>query len=318
MSVLFVGNGPNRCANLTEGWNSLFETAVNVPGFAVQNSLSLTLEFELNVCNLLAQAKSSSGSDIKNEDDIKRKIAAYIEGKQKDAPAGWAEVLHRSLLDISPDTILTTNYDYFLELALDSGFTPDRSRNRETTYSLKRFQQAGSKRVYHIHGEISRPKSICLGFEQYSGSLQRIRSELLLSTGNLGDGRRFHLWDVLNDLSTPEENRWHYSFFNEDVYILGLRLDAAELDIWWLLNYRAKLMREYPGLVHNRIVYFETDSPANATEKKQLQQKRTLLEAFGVEVLDCTSPRDGGSYEKRYAKALRLLREERKKEATRA
>ena len=33
------------------------------------------------------------------------------------------------------------------------------------------------KAVYHIHGEIEAPNSLCLGFEHYSGTLEKMRSD---------------------------------------------------------------------------------------------------------------------------------------------
>lgn len=96
MSVIFVGNGINRCAGIVPGWDELFAEAVNVPSFQVRRSLTPTLEYEQNVQAILniVPAKKSG--------DIKRDIANYLHKKQKEAPANWDQRIHQKLLTCAP------------------------------------------------------------------------------------------------------------------------------------------------------------------------------------------------------------------------
>lgn len=254
---------------------------------------------------------------------------------QQNLPKGWKKIIHEKLMDVAPKILLTTNYDYFLELAADPNFKLGRASTRETLYSKERFRDSGGHRIYHIHGEASAPSSICLGYGHYVGSIQYIRSELTKAATK--KEHLYHLYAVLKDYEKPVPNRWYYYFFTADIYILGFGLDAAEQDIWWLLNYRAELMRTRPGLITNKIVYLETSSPDDYApsqtwddikdnkdrfeeylkdytryeeHKRILEQKKTLLEAFHVNVEDCTSPDDtisGEKYAKRYQRALERL-----------
>ena len=251
-------------------------------------------------------------------------------------------------MEIAPEVLLTTNYDYFLELAADSNFIPGQASTRETLYSKERFRCSGGHRIYHIHGETSVPSSICLGYRQYVGSIQHIRSELTKAA--VRKENRYHLYAVLKGYEAPIPNRWYYHFFTDDLYILGFGLDAAEQDIWWLLNYRAEQMRMHPGLITNKITYLETSSPTDyaprqtwvdikdnqsnfegylkdyiryATHKQILEQKKTLLEAFHVNVEDCTTPDNtiddsnlNEVYTRRYERALEQLRGGKKNETT--
>lgn len=334
MSVLFVGNGINRYARIVPGWDELFAKAINIDGFQVQQSLTPTLEYELNVRNALNQDKT------KTADDIKKGIAAYLTRMQNEASIGWEQKIHVPLLNCAPHTILTTNYDYFLERAANPDFKAGSSSTKEWLYSKERYRDVPNHRIHHIHGEISVSTSICLGYEHYIGSIQYIRAELTRRTSEKGtpfDGgaskskKTFHIHDVLAGLDAPVNNRWYYHFFTDDIYILGFGLDPSEQDIWWLLNYRAELMRKFPGLITNTITYLETDSeydaaPINRTfeevlnicistasektkrdaldsfgrynvRKKLLTQKRAQLEAFNVNVNDCTALAD---FEKSY------------------
>ena len=334
MNVLFVGNGINRFANIVPGWSELFSKAVNIDGFKMQKSLTPTMEYDLNTHLILDR------DPTKKSTDIKRSIAAYLKGIQNGLPKNWADTIHKRLMDVAPSIVLTTNYDYFLEYAADDNFSLEKASTREILYSKERFRTSGAHQIFHIHGEISSPSSICLGYAHYIGSIQYIRSEL---TKTYKSGKSFHLYAVLNGEEPPVPNRWYYHFFMDDIYILGFGMDAAELDIWWLLNYRAELMHRYPGLIKNKIVYLETDSsndyaPKHVWEsvekdaktrekymeekicyernKEILEEKKILLETFHVEVVDCTNQSDSENgvdshsiYGKRYERAMLRLRD---------
>lgn len=365
MSVLFVGNGINRYADIVPGWGELFARAVNIDGFEVQHSLTPTLEYELNIINAFAKDNN------KTIDVIKKDIASYLKKKQSEAVPGWKQKIHIPLLEKAPRIILTTNYDYFLELAADPGFKIGPASTKEWLYSKERYRDVSGHRIYHIHGEASVPSSICLGFENYVGSTQFIRAELTRSTAekstnspdNAPPKKRYHIYDVLSGLDSPIKDRWYYYFFTEDIYILGFGLDAAEQDIWWLLNYRAGLKHTHPELIKNTITYLETDSEHDAApedsllldtikicgdrlpndekeaalrkyvdslstynaKKQLLADKNAQLEAFCVNVKDCTDVTDitvstsGGAvdwsqvYALRYQRALSEIKDGSKK-----
>lgn len=335
MKVLLVGNGINRYARIVPGWDELFANAVKVEGFQVKRSLSPTLEYELNTHTILDIDNSKKASDIK------RDIARYLTEIQKKLPKDWKNTVHEKLMQVAPEIILTTNYDYFLEYAADPDFKPGKASTRETLYSKERFRESGGHRIYHIHGEIAVPSSICLGYGHYVGSIQYIRSELTKAA--ISKENHYHLYAVLKGYEKPVPNRWYYHFFTDDLYILGFGLDAAEQDIWWLLNYRAEQMRTHPDLITNKITYIETSSPYDSiprytwedikdnkdkfeeylrdyvryeAHKQFLEQKKTLLEAFHVHVVDCTNQDDASDalninkiYARRYQRALEKLKD---------
>lgn len=337
MNVLLVGNGINRYARIVPGWDKLFANAVKVEGFQVKRSLSPTLEYELNTHTILDIDNS------KNASDIKRDIARYLTDIQKKLPKDWKNTIHEKLMQVAPEIILTTNYDYFLEYAADPDFKPGKASTRETLYSKERFRESGEHRIYHIHGEIAVPSSICLGYGHYVGSIQYIRSELTKAA--ISKENHYHLYAVLKGYEKPVPNRWYYHFFTDDLYILGFGLDAAEQDIWWLLNYRAEQMRTHPDLITNKITYIETSSPYDyiprhtwedikdnkdkfdeylndyvryEAHKQFLEQKKTLLEAFHVHVVDCTNQDDTSDalnineiYARRYQQAMEKLKDGR-------
>ena len=68
---------------------------------------------------------------------------------------------------------------------------------------------------------------------------------------------------------------WIDCFFNSNLHIVGLSLDYTEIDLWWLLNKRARLMVEKD--IKNKIYYH--DSNIN-------KEKKLLLESMNVKVVE--------------------------------
>ncbi len=163
------------------------------------------------------------------------------------------------------------------------------------------MQKAGDVVVHHVHGECAYPESICLGYEHYAGTLEKIRTFLTDSTSvrDKADPHKFKLYDVLSEIE-ESDGSWLYRFFTEDIYFLGVGLDVSEMDIWWLITYRAKLMREKAAPIHNQIVYYEIEVPKSVEGQKTVQKRGDLLRTFGVEVVHCM---DRG-YDKRYEHAI--------------
>ena len=67
---------------------------------------------------------------------------------------------------------------------------------------------------------------------------------------------------------------WIELFFNSNIYIAGLTLDYSEIDIWWLLNKRARLLNE--GIkIDNKIffLYNEYDSGDSINNDKGIETR---------------------------------------------
>lgn len=319
VSVLLLGNGINLNEGFTKKWETLLADVAENFGCAFESSLSNALTYEMVESQIL---KTQDGKTVH---EIRRKIAEGLETKKlKDmkTAADWKDTLHARLTALPVKAILTTNYDYALERSLEPRFRP-RYNTRETTYSLYRYQEAGKRRIYHVHGESGYPSSICLGYGQYAGTLQRIREQIVRSTKSEGEGHSYLLADVLKKLTKQPENDWIFDFFLENVYILGLSLDVSELELWWLLSYRSSQLISKRLPIANRIVYLDTGSDevedampdctqpdcaykqqALAVKKVARARKKALLEAFHVEYYMCR----GSGFPEQYEDALSWLK----------
>ncbi len=194
--------------------------------------------------------------------------------------------VHQLILAATPAHVMTVNYEFLLE-----GGTPERHSGliNETLYSIFRQYLIDGVTYWHLHGDCKNAMSINLGYEHYSGQLQRMRNYM---TANI-DYKSKKL------LKTPLSRRlkdgngelqviqsWIDLFFVKDVHIIGLTLDFVETDLWWLLTYRARqkvYKQQFP--VKNEICYY---IPEEYAQKADFKLK--LLEANEVKVVVIEQP----------------------------
>ena len=251
---IMLGNGLNRCIVDNISWSNLLLDIANEFHVTVNGEISFPMQFEV-LANQILNSPQYQGEDIYLclKKNIITKLQSMVVPK---------ELPHSEFAKLS-NTLLTTNYDYLIEKSLDADFCikditkcPKDNNNR---YNLRNLTRVSGTNVYHVHGDITSAKSICLGYEHYAGTLQHLRSSMTTIKQN-------------NPNKTPEIVRtltddkyvidiWAEKFFTDDVHIVGLGLTQSEIDIWWLLTYRASLYysNRYNcrNLIANQIVYHD-------------------------------------------------------------
>ncbi len=185
--------------------------------------------------------------------------------------------------------IITTNYDKGIELILCDicGYEEIEPKDlvKEEIYSIRTYKEYINRKSCHqlklwkIHGDIDRIKSITLGFDQYCGSLSKL-SEYIKGNykSDKGPVCNVHMKQKCK-MQKFDNLSWVELFFYTNVYIVGLALDFSEVDIWWLLNKHVRIKREVPE-VQNNIYYIFNNQYDNKEEKKEIYE---ALEAFQVE-----------------------------------
>lgn len=167
-------------------------------------------------------------------------------------------ILHRQILDLGIENILTTNYDLLFEESAQ--FSKNRCTNKgiikETLYNLFRYHQTQNHKIWHIHGSETIPNSITLGYEHYSGYLQQMRN--YVASGTTGTYKIKDFQPLAKRLRNDDVSfeSWIDFFFTHDICIFGLNLDFVEMHLWWLLTYRARARIENRFPVNNSIVYY--------------------------------------------------------------
>ncbi|MNK05839.1 hypothetical protein D3C87_237270 [compost metagenome] len=187
--------------------------------------------------------------------------------------------IHQLIRDLSIENIITTNYEFSLEGEIATANT---GLIRETTYSVFRKHQIGNTSYWHIHGDCLNPSSINLGYEHYCGQLQKMRDYVVNGTNY--NSQTVYKAALIKRLSRKKDTKlqsWIDLFFTQDIHILGLSLDFVEIDLWWLLTYRArnKYYRR-SAFIENQLFYYTTKK-WYALSKDKMQ----LLQANDVEIV---------------------------------
>ena len=269
-AALLIGNGPNRCYEDRESpiaWSNLLKDFAQRKNVEFHENNSFPLEFECMVNAICSQNTELSSVEVINE--AKENIVKTVESLRiVDDP------IHCRFTELDIDEILTTNYDYYLEksYAPDARITP----GREDKFSLKRCCEINGKRFRHIHGEALKPKTMCLGYEHYAGTVQHMREYVKSNhfEENFASNASF------DPLTLPGKS-WIDLMFTHNVHIVGLRLEMCEIDLWWLLTYRAYLyyMSEFSRKrVKNTITFYDT-TPRSEDE---IEYQRALFTRMHV------------------------------------
>jgi SIR2-like domain len=263
--VLFVGNGPNYFSKELS-WKGVVQNAAQKVGSLnrVKQVLDepLPLVFEALVA-----------SHPKKENWIKRELAIDLKGLK-------ANRIHRRLMALPWNTILTTNYDHCLEEATGERFK-SMNLDRESTYSVFRRNRSGSRSIWHLHGDVTGPRTMMLGMHQYAGYLQKLRQYLTRRHG----GSPF-VFNTGTWVSEDDRHSWADHFLRDDVHIVGLGLDYQETVLWWLLTFKARLR-------HKGEVAVGTTTYHYFANKKDDTGRLKLMAALGV---DTKHERCAGKY----------------------
>lgn len=263
--VLLVGNGINNIQQHYQ-WRDLIHNLIRFieadGQIQTENKPFPLLYEEIFVAALKRKIK---------EADIKQYIAQEILCLQPNE-------IHRQIINMGFTDILTTNYDYTLENVLTSELT-DLGNNglvNETVYNIFRHHQLNQTRFWHIHGEAGTPQSITLGYEQYSGYLQRMRNYVVTGTGDL---YKISIKPLVRRMKkeVADTYSWLDLFFTKDIFIIGLTLDFIEIHLWWLVTYRQRAKLEKVMPVNNHIYYFYPKEYQTA-----IGNKLQVLESSGV------------------------------------
>ena len=276
-NTLVLGNGFSRSIfKEMPSWERLFKEVDSV----IKN---YTILYEVS----LLKGKERTDNETKRE--LIREIEESHSLKKIDENVLDLKKIGEYLARNNVYNIITTNYDKGLELILCDicGYeeTEPKGLVKEEIYSIRTYKEYINKKNNHqlklwkIHGDIDRIKSITFGFDQYCGSLSKL-SEYIKGNYKSAKGPTCRV-PMKQKCETQQFDNlsWAELFFNTNVYIVGLGLDFSEIDIWWLLNKHIRIKREVPE-VRNNIYYIFNNQYDDKDEKKDIFE---ALEAFQVE-----------------------------------
>jgi hypothetical protein len=274
-NTLFFGNGINRLTPGNISWTDLLNTIKEGRSFQ-DNKLPNTMIYE----RIILEKPSKKENIHFDEFDVKDKIAelmADIKGNE----------IYTELFKLNFQHYLTTNYDYAFIDSLEgekSILFPIEESSTEDVYSIRRLKRIknikeAKKNFWQIHGEIRKPATIMLGLDHYCGSIGKIDSYIK------GGYKYNHDGQTLSEISIEEKlkannfnnSSWVELFFNSNLHIISFSLDYSELDLWWIINKRARMLKkkELKGLIKNEIHFHCSEIE---------DQKKDLLKYMNIDV----------------------------------
>ncbi len=254
-NTIFFGNGLNRLIGANIAWSDLLKKING--GIDAGDTLPNTMIYE----SLVLQKLNKHDDILDDEFEVKLEIADLLDGIE-------GHDIYRELYESNTQHYITTNYDYgFLKniLEMPEINLPIFEYSTEDVYSIRRRKRISNKKesiknFWQIHGEIRKPASIMLGLDQYCGSIGKLNEFVKGSYKFQDEG------NTITELSMEEKLRtnkltntsWVELFFATNLHIIGFTFDFSEVDLWWLLNRRARMKRSprTKDLVENTINFY--------------------------------------------------------------
>lgn len=302
--TLFLGNGFSRaiCGGVPS-WDEVLQWE----GDKIDNN---TILYEASYQN-----EKRIGNETAKETELRKKkgIIGKINSKRiynADDIDLFGEMLKRRNIT----NIITTNYDSIIEDILVSKchYKMSSSRYDEKIYSVRRKKTYNSPDKNHsitlwkIHGDGRDDNEMCktltLGLDHYCGYIAKISAYIkgqydFPKDDNSRERIPCEKMDDKCKNGTFTDHSWIDLFFCSDMYISGFGMDYAEIDIWWLIIRRARLMMELNNKEINNRIHFLYSICYDAGKKGLFD----ALGAFGVECQPiCTS----GNYLKKLFNAI--------------
>ena len=290
--VVFMGNGIVYDGNLS--WDQLIKKTA-CEGVDVTKYKNEHNKFELPY-SILSFVTADNNDQSRHEKYIKEINSRKYKSNN----------CIEELLNLPLDAILTTNYTYEIEYAINNNY-PRLSNKQKCEFSKCTTDNHGKGKVdarylihtynkfdefpsiWHIHGEARRKTSLILSHDEYARLVNKI---LEFNTKRKNDYEKFR-----NEFKIKS---WIDYFILGDIYIIGCSFDFAEFDLWWLIN-RKKREKTPTGKVY----FYEPIEPRNKYKQMALIDIGAEVLNLDTEIFDSDSDEDkSDKYQKFYLKQL--------------
>lgn len=312
--TLLIGNGLNQCLKSGLPWGDLLQQIARNYGVAYRSDIPMPLEFE-RLINVHLQHNPSDAADIYNR--VKQDVANLVK-----AAVFPEEAIHRELRNLKIDSLITTNYDLFLEYVWDENFVPFIHKGvagKGAKYLRNSVGKINGIEFFHAHGCVTVPTTICLGYEHYMGMVEKIRDDINRTQTHVGVK---NIVAILNG-TIEASNTWMEKLYTTDVHIIGFGLYECEADFWWLLTHRASMYYANEGeqnLIRNTITYYdvfddlpkitEEEVQVAAIKEKEANKKYALLAGMHVRIKQYRlSDTETGTYQEAYQKIINDIKQ---------
>ncbi len=271
-NVIFFGNGLNR---IQEGldWNKLLD---EISGGKILKDIPLPFQYE-DICLSDDAGDFDKGPSCSvGEDELKQRIVDKLS-------IIHSNDVYEALAKMPINDYITTNYDKMLEKTLsEMGYEviDSDSDSSESRYSIHRYNTLKKgddvKRIWYIHGNIDKHNSIIMGYDQYCGELSKMDDwvkgsyKIIANEPIKAIHSRFP-----NTAHDDTIKSWIDLFFTSNVHIIGYSMPFDEIDLWWLLDKRKRLIWEGRMATYGTIRFYDAvlKSKKKKNDKDKCQEK---------------------------------------------
>lgn len=259
--ILLIGNGINRAYGFVS-WDELIKSISTKELNDTERAAIKNVPYPLQPVIL---TDDHLGTQMKSISLQLSELQAHTE----------EEAVLRTFASLPVDGILTTNYTYELEKALDDCFKciPARKcKSRKVAYRDSGkynteqlhtyFAINNYPLIWHIHGEASRHGTMVLGHYYYGKLLAKMQQYMsgLIARDKTAKTKQ----------QAFEIRSWIDCFMLGDIYIVGLGMALSELDLWWLVNCKKRNFSD------RKVVLYKPDIKT---------EEQLLADAYGIEVI---------------------------------
>lgn len=274
-NTIFFGNGINRLSPGNISWDQLL-SKIKGPRKFEDNDLPNTMIYE----RIILERPSTHKEILDDEFEVKQEISGLMQNV-------LTNEIYVELFNLNAQHYLTTNYDYaFINsiMGLDEVNLPIQEYSTEGVYSMRRSKRISNRKqqkkyVWQIHGEIRKPATIMLGLDHYCGAIGKIDNYIKGHYKYKKDKTTIVEKSIEEKYKNKSFNNssWVELFFTSNVHIFGFSLDYAEIDLWWIINKRARMKKSnLSTFVSNEINFYCDD--------KIDEQKKGILKMMNVNV----------------------------------
>lgn len=276
MNTVLYGNGFNRLNNVNS-WESLVHV---IDDNSDKYKLPNTLQYEGKVLSkpykTEAFLRTSDGKILTTPDHKKLIIREQSEVLIKQEIVNGMKTyqsndLFDELLRLNVDHYITTNYDNVADESLlrmkytENLLERDKSESVFSIHRKKSYSKDDEKKyLWKIHGELSNIGSIMLGYYHYCSYIGQIKKFLVGDYEFAKRKVKGKIPKIEDRLSiTPYDIfSWIDLFFTSNIYIIGLGLYYEEIDLWWILTNRKRLIQKLgDNIISNKIVFYGDTEP---------------------------------------------------------
>lgn len=153
------------------------------------------------------------------------------------------------------------------------------SDSSESRYSIHRYNTLKKgddvKRIWYIHGNIDKHNSIIMGYDQYCGGLSKMDDWVKGSYKIDNKPIKAIHSRFPNTAHKDTIKSWIDLFFTSNVHIIGYSMTFDEIDLWWLLDKRKRLIWEGRMTTYGTIRFYDAvlKSKKEKNDKDKCQEK---------------------------------------------